>query len=186
MGVIDEAFSAIPREGFLPAEQKPNASLDMPLSIGYGQTNSQPSTVRLMLEWLDARTGNKVLDVGSGSGWTTALLAKITGDEGKVTAVEKIPELVEFGKANCERLGLANVEFHRAGNLFGWPEGAPYDRILVSAAAVELPEELISQLAKGGRLVIPIVGDILVIKKSQAGEITSDMHAGFRFVPLVK
>ena len=185
MDRVNAAFKAVPRKNFLPGRAKTAAILDMPLSIGYGQTNSQPTTVRMMLEWLDAQPSNKVLDVGSGSGWTTALLSHLVAPKGKVIAVERVPELVEFGRKNCEKLGLKNVEFHQADDVFGWPEGAPYNRILVSAAAREIPPELIDQLAPGGRMVIPVKNSIFVINKDKKGQLQSHEHPGFVFVPLI-
>jgi len=157
----------------------------MPLPIGFGQTNSQPSTVRLMLEWLDVHPGQKVLDVGSGSGWTTALLAYMTGKEGQVFAVERIPELVSFGRSNCERLGLKNIEFHPAGDAYGYPAAAPYDRILVSAAAKDVPSELVDQLADDGRMVIPVHDSVIIISKDKQGQLEQKAHPGFIFVPLI-
>lgn len=185
MGRIDKAFESVPRKNFLPEEAKPFAHEDAPIQIGYGQTNSQPYTVKKMLQWLDPKPGDTILDVGSGSGWTTALLAHITGAGGRVIAVELVPELVEFGKQNCERLKMQNVEFHRARKTFGWPSEAPYQRILVSASADEVPEELIDQLAAPGRLVIPVKGSIWVIEKGTSGAVTTTEHPGFVFVPLL-
>ncbi len=182
---IEEVFSYINRVDFLPPEVVHEAHLDIPLPIGYGQTNSQPSTVKQMLEWLDVQPGQTVLDVGAGSGWTSALLSQLVGKKGKVIAVEKVPELVMFGKENCQKLKLHNVEFKQADNQLGWPHKAPYDRILVSAAAHELPQELIEQLAEGGTMVMPVQSSILKIHKSRQGKIVIDEHPGFAFVPLL-
>jgi len=112
--IIDNAFKKIRRDKFVQESDRDIAHIDTALSIGYGQTISQPSTVRMMLEWLDARPGHKVLDVGSGSGWTSALLAEIVGTEGRVFAVEKIPELVEIGRENCKKAGVMAVTFFEA------------------------------------------------------------------------
>lgn len=184
--VLDDAFRDIPRANFLPEEQANGTSLDIPLPIGFGQTNSQPSTVYQMLEWLDVREGQKVLDVGSGSGWTTALLANLVGPHGKVVAVEKIPQLVRFGRENVERLGITNATFHKAKKgVVGWEEQAPYERILVSASADTLPSELVKQLGRGGRMVIPVRDTILVIDKDAAGDVDRFEYPGFVFVPLV-
>lgn len=173
------------RRHFLPEDVRQAAAIDSPLPIGYGQTNSQPSTVRMMLEWLDPKPGDKVLDVGSGSGWTSALLSYLVGSEGLVYAVERIPELVRFGRDNCKQLGLGSVHFYEAGDSYGLPECAPFDRILVSAAADELPSELISQLKVGGRMVIPIKSNIHIISKNTEIDIEDTVVPGFAFVPLV-
>lgn len=182
---LDEAFQAIRREDFLPEKLKPQAGHDRPMSIGWGQTNSQPTTVRLMLGWLDAQLGQKVLDVGSGSGWTSALLAYLVGSRGQVLAVERVPELVEFGAKNCHKLGLTNVRFFQAGKELGLPDQAPFDRILVSAAADHMPEDLVAQLSPNGRLVIPVQSSVLVVNKSSKEKIEVKEHPGFMFVPLL-
>ena len=161
------------------------AKIDSPLPIGHGQTNSQPSTVKKMLAWLDAKPGDMVLDVGSGSGWTTALLSYIVGSKGYVYAVEKVPELVTFGRKNNKKLGIKNVKFFEAGESYGLPEHAPFDRILVSASAENLPHELIEQLKPGGKLVIPVKNDILEITKKPNGDVMTLIHPGFVFVPLI-
>ena len=182
---IDKAFGAIKRADFLPDESKARADIDAPISIGFGQTNSQPSTVQMMLEWLDPGRGEKVLDVGSGSGWTSALLAYLVGSSGRVYAVEKVPELVKFGTANCRRAGIRNIQFFGAVSAIGLPDFAPYNRILVSAVANELPPELPAQLVAGGRLVIPIKNSVYVIDKNSDGSLESTEYPGFIFVPLI-
>lgn len=184
MNVIEEAITSVPRENFVPAYLKEQSVIDAPLPIGFGQTISQPTTVRLMLQWLDVQTGEKVLDVGSGSGWTTALLAKIVGPKGRVYAVEKIPELVEMGRKNCREAGVDNAEFFQAGAEFGLPDKAPFNRILVSAAADELPQILLKQLSDHGKVVIPVENDILEIQKDGEDYIIKN-HRGFVFVPLI-
>src|SRR6266576_291684 len=146
MDEVAKAFNIVKRSDFLPPDQIGTVDLDDPLPIGFGQTNSQPTTVRLMLEWLEVEPSNKILDVGSGSGWTSALLAYLTGPKGKVYAVEIVPELVNFGRENAEEAGFDNIEFHQAGKGYGLPRFGPYDRILVSAEANELPQELVEQL----------------------------------------
>jgi protein-L-isoaspartate(D-aspartate) O-methyltransferase len=182
---IDEAFEAVDRANFLPDGMKYAASIDNALPIGHGQTNSQPYTVRKMLEWLDVQPGDRVLDVGSGSGWTTALLAYLVDPKGRVYAVERVPELVEFGRQNAERAGIKNVRFFTAGEKFGLPAEAPFDRILVSASADELPEELVNQLKAGGKMVVPVQNDILEITKKSATDLDIKKHPGFVFVPLL-
>lgn len=185
MDEVAKAFIDVRREEFLPLEQAGMVDLDTPLPIGFGQTNSQPTTVRLMLEWLEVEPGSKILDVGSGSGWTTALLAHLTGPKGRVYAIEIVPELVDFGRDNCQAAGIENAEFFLAGKTLGLPKFAPYDRILVSAAARSLPQELVDQLKNGGKLVIPVNNDILEIEKRAGGKIDTFKHPGFMFVPLI-
>ncbi len=135
MDRVQEALRMVSRADFVVPQFREQADVDAPLPIGFGQTISQPTTVRLMVSWLDPMPGDVVLDVGSGSGWTTALLAHIVGPQGTVYAVERIPELVTFGRDNCRRLGFENALFFQAGQEYGLREHAPYSRILVSASA---------------------------------------------------
>lgn len=161
---VAAAFAAVPRAPFLPPDQQRFAGVDRALPIGYDVTNSQPSTVRAMLELLGVRPGDRVLDVGCGSGWTTALLAHLTGPDGHVTGVELIPEVL----ADCRRaLGVVpHVELHEAlPGVLGWPDGAPYDRVLVSADAAHVPVPLVEQLTPEGTLVGPVRGRMLRIHR---------------------
>lgn len=185
MNRIDQAMQVVSRSQFLPPEVRMRSRVDVPLPIGFGQTNSQPSTVRLMLKWLDPQLGEKILDVGSGSGWTTALLATLVGSKGVAYAVEKVPQLVSFGAQNCKRANISNVHFFKAGKDYGLPQFAPYDRILVSAAATELPGSLLGQLRAGGRMVIPIQNSIHVIDKIDDSTFKDAEYPGFLFVPLI-
>ncbi|MCX6728623.1 MAG: class I SAM-dependent methyltransferase [Candidatus Saccharibacteria bacterium] len=186
MDTISKAFEDVDRVEFLPDELKNQSHRDAPLPIGHGQTISQPYTVRKMLEWLDVRRGNIVLDVGFGSGWTTALLSNIVGPKGKVYAVERIPELMKFGKLNVLRFGVRNARFYLSKkNIIGLPERSPFNRILVSASANNLPNELINQLAVGGKLIIPVRNNILEVTKKANGMHEVITHPGFIFVPLV-
>jgi protein-L-isoaspartate(D-aspartate) O-methyltransferase len=183
---VDEAFAAVPRRGFLPAWQHPFADRDQALDIGHNVTNSQPTTVRNMLELLDPQPGDRVLDVGSGSGWTTALLAHLVGPTGSVTAVERIPELVEESRRSLARTGPASVSVHEAERgVLGWPAGAPYDRILVSAAADAMPPALLEQLAVGGVLVVPVDGVMQRVVLSPEGPVV-EKHGRYLFVPLIE
>lgn len=185
MKSVREALQAVHRRNFLLDDAKERAELDAPLPIGYGQTNSQPYTVRLMLEWLEVEEGHRILDIGSGSGWTSALLAYLTGSTGFVYAVEVVPQLVTFGRENCERLGIKNVKFFEAEKILGLSRHAPYDRILVSASASEFPEELLDQLAAPGKMVIPVGETIYEITKDRSGNISREAHPGYVFVPLL-
>lgn len=179
-----EAFAETPREAFLPEDQRARAAYDGPLPLGFGQTSSQPSTVEAMLRLLDVRPGQRVLDVGSGSGWTTALLARLTGPTGRVLGVELEPDLVDFGSHNLERAGVPWASIHEATpGILGLPGAAPYHRILVSAMARELPADLVAQLHTGGVMVIPVAGTMLRVSASMRG-LGVTRHGPYRFVPL--
>jgi protein-L-isoaspartate(D-aspartate) O-methyltransferase len=180
-GRAADAMRAVPRRGFLPSEQQDDADLDVPLAIGHGATNSQPATVRAMLDLLAPALGDRVLDVGAGSGWTTALLTWLVGPTGRVEAVERVPELAGFARARLAR----PVHLAEPGVL-GWPSGAPYDRILVSAeAAGRVPPSLVEQLAVGGVMVIPVDGIMLRVTRTPDGT-DIDRHGRYLFVPLVE
>ena len=182
---VDAAMRAVPRRLFLPESQQAYAEADQPLPIGRGQTSSQPSTVRRMLELLDVTPGDRVLDVGCGSGWTTALLDELTGPDGSVVGVELEEELAEWGRSNLTAAGRAGAVVHTARRgVLGWPDDAPYDRILVSAQARELPEELCDQLAEPGVMVAPVAGRMLVVRRTPGQEPTVEASGHYRFVPL--
>jgi protein-L-isoaspartate(D-aspartate) O-methyltransferase len=184
MDAVTAAFEAFPRTGFLPRRQRRMASFDGPLSIGHGQTNSQPRTVDAMLRLLRVEPGQRVLDVGSGSGWTTALLAHLTGDSGEVLGVEIEADLVRFGSDNLAATHQPWASIHQAEpGVLGLPGKAPYDRILVSAEPRSLPDELVDQLSDGGRMVIPVYGTMLLVVR-EGGEVEVTRHGGYRFVPL--
>lgn len=181
---MNEVFQKVKRADFLPEDVKYLADLDEPLPIGFGQTNSQPYTVRLMLSWLGPKEGHKILEVGSGSGWVAALIADIIGSKGCVYALEKIPELLRFGADNCQKQGIKNVIFLPPGPKQGLPEYSPYDRIIVSASASHVPKGLVEQLKAGGRLIIPVLDSILEIDKINEFDYEILEHPGFTFVPL--
>ncbi len=179
-----EAFRACPREQFLPRGERRRASYDGPVAIGFGQTNSQPRTVETMLRLLDVHEGQRVLDVGSGSGWTTALLAQLTGPTGRVLGVELEPALVELGTEHLDGADLPWASIHAATpGVLGLPGAAPYHRILVSAMAAELPEQLVAQLHTGGVMVIPVAGTMLRVARSMR-DTQVTRHGSYRFVPL--
>ncbi|MBK8446063.1 MAG: protein-L-isoaspartate O-methyltransferase [Micropruina sp.] len=177
----------VPRARFLPPDVRALAAVDAPLPIGYGATNSQPWTVQFMLELLHVPVGATVLDVGSGSGWTTALLARLTGPTGSVRGVEIVPELVTMGRTHLAGFDLpwARIEQALPGT-YGLPDEGPFDRILVSADPGEIPPELEQQLAVGGRLVAPASGVMWVVDRDAAGWHREPvMGYRFSFVPLV-
>ena len=182
MDAVEVAFAALPRADFLPAQVRSRAAYDGPLRIAAGQTNSQPRTVADMLRLLDLRPGQHVLDVGAGSGWSTALLAHLVGPTGSVTGVELEPELVAFGSANLAATDQpwATISQATAGVL-GVPDGSPYDRILVSAEARHLPAELVDQLGDDAIMVIPVAGAMLRV--TNPGAVVT-VHGRYRFVPL--
>jgi protein-L-isoaspartate(D-aspartate) O-methyltransferase len=182
---VDAAFVAVPRAGFLPAGLIERSSFDGPIQIGHGQTNSQPRTVADMLRLLDVHPGHRVLDVGSGSGWTTALLAHLTGPTGSVLGVEILPDLVTMGANNLRACDMPWAAIEAADpDVLGRPEQGPFDRILVSAAARVLPGELVEQLSDAGRLVVPVSGTLLLAERVGQEETISE-HGSYRFVPLV-
>ena len=182
---LEEAFDAIDRKDFIVSDCTIEAYEDYPLPIGYEQTISQPTTVFFMLELLDVKAGDTVLDIGSGSGWTTALLSKLAGKNGYVRGVERIPELVVFGQSNLKKYELKNAEIVGALDVYGRP-GELYDRILVSAGAEKLPGEFVDQLKPVGVMVIPVGDSILKIRKLKNGNIEKTEFPGFVFVPLIK
>ena len=186
---IKEAFLKIDRKNFVPEILRKEAYGDYPLPIGSGQTISQPWTVAFMLELLEPKEGQKVLDIGFGSGWTTALLAEIVGEKGKVYAMEILPDVFKFGEENIKKFNFIGsgrvVLFLRDGSK-GLQEYAPFDRILVSAAAQKIPQELKDQLKENGILVIPDAdGNIRKIKRIK-NEWKEEIYPGFAFVPLVE
>jgi len=181
---IIEAFEHVDRADFVPFAVTSDVYMDYPLQIGYGQTISQPTTVAMMLEMLAPQAGDKILDIGTGSGWTTALLAYIVTEQGLVTGLERIPELVEFGRYNLDKYRFPHAKITQAGDALGVPHDT-FDRILVSAAAEDFPNALLRQLKRGGKLVIPVRNSIFEITKKENGEIQSIEHHGFSFVPLI-
>jgi protein-L-isoaspartate(D-aspartate) O-methyltransferase len=179
------AIGLVPRERFVRRDLADVAYQDRPLPIGHGQTISQPRMVALMLQQLALTGVERVLEVGSGSGYQTALLAQLAGH---VTGVELVPELVAEAKRILESLGYANVELHLAGEALGWPAGGPYDAIIVAAAAPRIPQSLVDQLAPGGRLVIPVgsrEGQDLMFAELREEGITVTRRGACRFVPLL-
>ncbi len=180
---LEAAFEASPRQWFLPSPVRERWGEDRPLPLPRGMTNSQPSTVWDMLALLDVPVGARVLDIGAGSGWTTALLAHLVGPAGTVLGLEIEPELVTLGQANlarCER-EWARIELAEP-DVLGRPQEAPFDRILVSAMAREVPDTLLDQLADDGVMVVPVDGRMLRVTAGEPPRIERFGH--YRFVPL--
>ena len=182
---VVEAMKRVPREAFVSPEQYHVAYDDRPLGIGFGQTISQPFIVALMVQALELRGDEKVLELGTGSGYEAAILAELAQ---KVVTVECIPELTESAKQVLDKLGYSNIEVHVAGKTLGWPEGAPYDAIIVSAGAPTVPQVLLEQLTWDGRLVIPVGSrwqqDLLKVTKLRKGNRIENL-GGCYFVPLI-
>ncbi len=148
-----EAMARVPRERFVPGELRAFAYENRPLPIGYGQTISQPLIVALMTQGLALRGDEKVLEVGTGSGYQAALLSHLAA---QVVSVERVPELATRAGRALAELGYTNVRAYAAGETLGWPQEAPYDAIVVTAAAPRVPHELVAQLTPGGRMVVPV------------------------------
>lgn len=178
-----------PREWFLPPHLAGDAYNDAPLPIGNGQTISQPYVVALMTERLQPQRRSKILEIGTGSGYQTAILAYLA-NRGTIFTMERLPDLLVEAEERFRRLGLTNIETRLGDGAGGWPEQAPFDGIIVAAAAPRVPEPLTSQLAPGGRLVIPI-GDLasqelVILERRLNGDgLVQHQAGGVRFVPLI-
>lgn len=180
------AMRAVPRHLFVPEAEQTRAYGDYPLPIGYGQTISQPYIVALMTELLELEEGSKVLEIGTGSGYQAAVLAHIPSIE--VYTIEIIPELAESAHERLENLGYAHVHCKQADGYFGWPEHAPFDAIIVTAAPDHVPQPLADQLAEGGRMVIPVgppggYQTLWKFVKQPDGELQAFNMGGVAFVP---
>lgn len=179
------ALSRVPRELFIPPDQQSCAYDDRPLSIGYGQTISQPYIVALMTQALRLEGGEKVLEVGTGCGYQAAVLAELAST---VYSVERIAQLAGPAKQLLEKLGYRNIVTGPALEKLGWPDNAPYDAILVTAAAPGIPQDLLDQLGDGGRLVVPVGSRweqvLLRVTRKKSGNSVEDLGA-CRFVPLI-
>ena len=180
------ALERVPRERFVPESARTHACSDHALAIGHGQTISQPYMVAVMTQALELEGGERVLEVGTGSGYQCAVLAELASE---VFSVERIPELAEVARALLAELGYGNVRIRAGDGTLGWPEEAPFDAIVVTAAAPETPPSLLAQLSPaGGRLVVP-VGDRelqhLAVVERHGTEYVTRASIACRFVPLV-
>ena len=183
-----EAMRTIPRHEFVPLDVQPFAYEDRPLPIGNGQTISQPFIVAVMTHLLDLNAGDKVLEIGTGSGYQAAVLAALTDE---VFTIEIVPELGERARTTLERLGFGDVQTRIGDGYDGWEEQAPFEAIIVTAAPDQIPPPLIQQLAPGGRLVVPVGSDpraevLTVLEKGSDGTLTSRQVIPVRFVPFTR
>jgi protein-L-isoaspartate(D-aspartate) O-methyltransferase len=185
---IIKAFSSIDRINFVPEELKRNAYINAPLSIDYRQTISQPLTVAFMLELLQPKPGNKILDVGSGSGWQTALLAHIVSPKGKVFGIEIIPELHKQSIANISKYDYIKkgvVKMYCQNAFEGLPDKAPFDHIIAAAEVLVIPQAWKDQLKTGGHIVAPKNNSLFLFTKKANNEFEEEEHPDFAFVPFV-
>ena len=183
-----QAMRTIPRHEFVPEDVRELAYQDQPLPIGFGQTISQPFIVALMTDLLDVGPNDKVLEIGTGSGYQAAILSPLVKE---VYSVEIIPELGERATGALQRLGFANVQTKVADGYYGWPEAAPFDGIVVTAAASQIPPPLVDQLKSGGRMVIPVGGayfsqQLMLVEKGVDGKITTRQLLPVQFVPFTR
>lgn len=186
MPSVEEALRETPRVDYLPEGARGLARIDAPVELGHGSTCSQPSTVRTMLQLLDVREGQAVLDVGSGSGWTTAILARLVGPTGRVLGVEVVEDLVGDAAGRLARDGLRQAAVRVADpDVLGAPDAGPFDRILVSAMARELPGQLVDQLVEDGLMVLPLEGQLVTVRVREGRRPVVEPAPGwYRFVPL--
>ena len=185
---VMQVMAKVPRDKFVPPEMQAAAFDNGPLPIGHGQTISQPYIVALMTDLVQPQPEHVILEVGTGSGYQTAILSELCR---KVYSVEVVPALSETAAALLNRLGYHNVETRIGNGYQGWPEHAPYDGIIVTAAASHIPQPLIDQLKPGGRLVIPVglpysYQELMLVSKDTQGDIHSRSVLGVAFVPLIE
>lgn len=186
--MIIEAFRKIDRKDFILEEYGNEAYGNYPLPIAGGQTISQPLTVAFMLELLEPKAGEKILDVGAGSGWQTALLAQIVGEHGKVVAIERLPELFMFAGKNIMKYDFVEkgiVKLVHGDGSKGYEAEAPFDKIIAAAAGERIPETWKEQLRVGGKIVAPVKQSVVVLEKTAPKEFQEKQYFGFSFVPLI-
>ena len=184
---VAAAIAKVPRHRFVSPEQEPRAYLNQPLPIGSGQTISQPFIVALMTEFMDIKPTDQVLEIGTGSGYQAAVLAELAE---KVYTIEIIDSLGKAALARFQALGYRNIKTRIGDGYNGWPEAAPFDSIMVTAAGPDIPQPLVDQLKPGGRLVIPVGSELgvqtLVVAEKRDGTLTRRSILGVRFVPLTR
>jgi protein-L-isoaspartate(D-aspartate) O-methyltransferase len=180
------AMRRVPRELFVPADSRPEAHQDHPISIGFGQTISQPYIVAVMTELLDPKKSHRVLEIGTGSGYQAAVLSGLVGE---LYSIEIVPELARSAAETLRRLDFRNVTVREGDGYQGWPDKAPFDRIILTAAPPEIPPVLLDELKPGGRLVAPVgvgVQNLVVVQKAADGRTTTRTVLPVRFVPMLK
>lgn len=184
---VEKAFLDVKREEFIPYHLKRYAYVDSPLEIGHGQTISAPHMVAIMVEGLDIKKGQKILEVGAGSGYHAAIVSKLVGKEGHVYTIERYSSLAENAKKNLKNIGIKNITIEIGDGSEGLSKYAPYDRIYVTCAAPEIPEPLIEQLKDEGKLMVPVGKMIcqLELIEKRKGKLHSKNLGGCAFVPLV-
>jgi len=185
---VMEAMLRVPREDFVPAGMRHAAFRDGALPVGHGQTISQPYIVALMTDLLDLTDDSVVLEIGTGTGYQAAILSQLAC---RVYTIERIPELARAAQQRLDEMGYDNIETRCSDGYLGWPEMAPFDGILVAAAAANVPPALLKQLGPGGRMVIPIGlphmhQELMLVTKDQQGKTGSKKILGVAFVPLVE
>jgi len=183
-----EAFSRVHREDFVPPERRTDAYRDGALPVGFGQTISQPYMVALMTDLLELDQDSRVLEIGTGTGYQAAILSCLAR---RVYSIERIPELARSARARLRELGYRNVEVRCGDGYLGWPDAAPFDAIVVTAAAPSLPPKLLEQLEPGGRMVVPVGmpsrhQELILVTRDRRGKIESRSLLGVAFVPMVE
>lgn len=184
---VESAIKSIPRHNFIPKSLLDRAYENGPLPIMNGQTISQPSVVARMTEWLDVKEGQKILEIGSGSGWQSAILSKLVGT-GKIFTIERHENLANFARENLKRSDVKNVQVIHDDGRLGLPDEAPFDRIIITAACKEIPKILFEQLALNGLLLAPVgenIQSLKLLKKTTKGIVEIKNQEGYVFVPLV-
>ena len=183
---VRQAMATVPRHEFIPADERRYAYANQPLPIGHGQTISQPYIVAIMTDLIEPEPDDVVLEVGTGSGYQAAVLARVVR---KVCSIEIIPALAKRARRDLNRLGFGNVETRTGDGYYGWPDCGPFDAIVVTAGAAHVPPPLIEQLKPGGRMIIPVgsrflTQQLLLVEKDAAGDVTTRHVLPVRFVPL--
>ena len=184
---VEKAFLEIKREDFLPDNKRKYAYIDTPLEIGNGQTISAPHMVAIMVEGLDIKKGQKILEIGAGSGYHAAIVSKLVGDSGHVYSIERYRSLVENARKSIEKSNIKNVTIINGDGSAGFEKDSPYDRIYVTCAAPDIPQPLIDQLKENGKLMIPVgrmLSQLILVEKIE-GKIKRTNLGGCAFVPLI-